>query len=94
MGPPSAIDVIGISDTQSASFSDRLSVNGVPARRSKAPVMSGGLAAFASSDMFKSPVCIPMLYYQTCKKSNHIAGLRQTEGEEVGPYVRLERCVE
>lgn len=52
------MDVIGISDTQSITFSDRLSVNGVPARRSKAPVMNGGVAAFASSDMFKTPVCI------------------------------------
>lgn len=58
MGSPSASEVIGISDTQNLSFSDRLSVNGVPARRSKAPVMSGGVAAHASSDMFKTPVCI------------------------------------
>lgn len=61
MGSPSASDVIGLSDTQNLSFSDRLSVNGVPARRSKAPVMSGGVAAYASSDMFKTPVCIHYL---------------------------------
>ena len=35
--------------------SDRLSVNGVSARRSKAPKFAGGLAAYTSSDMYKSP---------------------------------------
>lgn len=59
MAPPSAIDVPDVQavfDTQAATFADRLSVNGVPARRSKAPKMSGSIAAHVSSDMFKSPV--------------------------------------
>lgn len=56
MVPPSALDVRSTTDTQIATFSDKLSVNGVAARRSKAPRIAGGIAAHASSDMFKSPV--------------------------------------
>ena len=56
MAPPIATDIQGTMDTQIATISDRLSVNGVPARRSKAPKISGGIAAHASSDMFKSTV--------------------------------------
>lgn len=55
MVPPSALDVRSTTDTQIATFSDKLSVNGVAARRSKAPRIAGGIAAHASSDMFKSP---------------------------------------
>ena len=53
---PSAIDPQAIADTQTAAFVDRLSVNGVETRRSKAPRIGGGVAAHASSDMFKSLV--------------------------------------
>ena len=56
MVPPTALDVQAATDTQIATFSDKLSVNGVPARRSKAPAIAGGIAAHSSSDMFKSPV--------------------------------------
>ena len=56
MVPPTALDVQAATDTQIATFSDKLSVNGVAARRSKAPPISGSIAAHASSDMFKSPV--------------------------------------
>ncbi len=59
MVPPTALDVQSTTDTQIATFSDKLSINGVPARRSRAPKISGGLAAHASSDMFKSPVSTP-----------------------------------
>ena len=59
MAPPTAIDLQSISDTQTATFSGPLSVNGVPARRAKNPKVSGGIAAHASSDMFKSPVSLP-----------------------------------
>ncbi|KAL8842561.1 MAG: hypothetical protein Q9170_000515 [Blastenia crenularia] len=55
MPPPSAIDVEAATDTQAATFVERLSINGVPARRSKNRPVSTALAAYASSDMFKSP---------------------------------------
>ncbi|KAK3178923.1 hypothetical protein OEA41_001060 [Lepraria neglecta] len=55
MAPPMATDIQGTMDTQIATFSDGLSVNGVAARRCKAPKMAGGIAAHASSDMFKGP---------------------------------------
>ena len=58
MAPSTAADVQGTMDTQIATFSDRLSINGVAARRSKAPKIGGGIAAHASSDMFKSPVTL------------------------------------
>jgi len=48
-------------DTQIATLVDRLSVNGVAARRSKAPKIGGGIAAHASSDMFKNPVSLNSL---------------------------------
>ncbi|KAG8527027.1 uncharacterized protein KY384_008456 [Bacidia gigantensis] len=59
MTPPVATDIDRLStpasDTQIATIqSDRLSVNGVAARRSKAPALVAGTAAFTSSDMFKS----------------------------------------
>lgn len=56
MAPPMAIDLQSVGDTQVATLFGPLSVNGVPARRAKAPKMSAGIAANASSDMFKSPV--------------------------------------
>ncbi|KAL8697899.1 MAG: hypothetical protein Q9224_002098, partial [Gallowayella concinna] len=52
---PLGLDVEAATDTQAATFIERLSVNGVPARRCKAPAVSTGLATYASSDMFKSP---------------------------------------
>ena len=55
MVPPTALDVQAATDTQIATFTDKLSVNGVAARRSNAPAINGGIAALASSDMFKSP---------------------------------------
>ncbi|KAI4139924.1 MAG: hypothetical protein L6R39_006047 [Caloplaca ligustica] len=55
MPPPSAINVEAASDTQAAVFIDKLSINGVQARRSKAPPVSRVVAAHGSSDMFKSP---------------------------------------
>ena len=53
---PSAIEPQAIADTQSAIFVDRLSVDGVEARRSRAPKLNGGIAAYTSSQMFKGPV--------------------------------------
>ncbi|KAI4119328.1 MAG: hypothetical protein LQ338_007288 [Usnochroma carphineum] len=55
MAPPSAIDAQAASDTQAAAFVEGLSINGVRARRSKAPAISSAIAAHGSSDMFKSP---------------------------------------
>ncbi|KAL8949927.1 MAG: hypothetical protein Q9222_003994 [Ikaeria aurantiellina] len=55
MSPPSAIEVDLATETQAPTFIDRFSVNGVPARRKKAPAVSTGLAAYASSEMFKGP---------------------------------------
>lgn len=67
MVSPTALEVQSTTDTQIATFSDKLSVNGVAARRSKAPRIAGGIAAHASSDMFKSPVrfCNPALEGRT-----------------------------
>lgn len=56
MPPPSATEPQAATDTQAATVSDRLSVNGVEARRFKTPRISGAVAAHASSEMFKGPV--------------------------------------
>ncbi|KAL9097366.1 MAG: hypothetical protein Q9163_006351 [Psora crenata] len=61
MAPSATIDTVALTmqiaaDTQIATVqSDRLSVNGVTARRSKAPKLAGGIAAHTCSDMYKSP---------------------------------------
>ena len=55
MVPPTALDVASPSDIQIVTYSDKLTVNDVQARRSRAPKLGGGIAAHASSDMFKSP---------------------------------------
>lgn len=52
---PSVMDPQADTDTQAVTFSDRMSVNGVEARRSKHSPISKAVAAHASSDMFKSP---------------------------------------
>ena len=88
MVPPVATDVQGTMDTQIATFSDRLSVNGVAARRSKAQKISGGIAAHASSDMFKSPVKFLLILTKYCKNLTEI-GLWQAESQKMGPYVRI-----
>lgn len=62
-----AADFLALTDTQAVTFSDRLSVNGVPARRSKAPVMSPGIAPVTSSDMFKTPVFVFFQYSMSLK---------------------------
>ncbi|KAL9123778.1 MAG: hypothetical protein Q9217_006827 [Psora testacea] len=52
----SSLTMQGATDTHIATLqSDRLSVNGVPARRCKAPKLAGGIAAHTSSNMYKSP---------------------------------------
>ncbi|MCJ1477539.1 Aromatic/aminoadipate aminotransferase 1 [Lambiella insularis] len=55
MAPPTAIDIQSVTDTQVATISGPLSINGVSARRAKAPQIDGGLVARASSEMFKGP---------------------------------------
>ena len=55
---PSVMDPQAGTDTQAVTISDRMSVNGVEARRSKHSLISKAVAAHASSDMFKSPVGI------------------------------------
>ncbi|KAI4133056.1 MAG: hypothetical protein LQ341_006205 [Variospora aurantia] len=51
----SANEVEAVTDTEAAVFLERLSINGVRARRSKNPAVSPAVAATGSSDMFKSP---------------------------------------
>lgn len=57
MAPPIAIDIQSVTDTQVATITGPFSINGVSARRAKAPQIDGGLVAHASSEMFKGPVC-------------------------------------
>lgn len=58
MAPPTAIDVEGVVDTEAIVLPDPLTVNGVSARRAKAGKFVAGVAAFTTSDHFKSPVGI------------------------------------
>lgn len=56
MAPPTAIDTNAYEDTTSNTMPDRLTIAGVSARRAKAPKISGGIATYAGSEMFKGPV--------------------------------------
>lgn len=89
MVPPTAIDVQAATDTQAATFYDKLSVNGVAARRSNAPAISGGLAAPASSDMFKSPASSPNARLLS-GLANLLIGTRQAKSEKMESYVRIQ----
>jgi aromatic amino acid aminotransferase I len=57
MGHP-GIDLEAVSDTQAIAIQDPLTVNGLLAHRAKAPKLVAGVAAWSSSDMFKTLVCI------------------------------------
>lgn len=58
MAPPTAIDidVEGVTDTQAIVMPDPLTMESVAGHRLKTPKMSGGVAAFASSEMWKTAV--------------------------------------
>lgn len=56
MAPPTAIDINGYEDTTSKIVAEPLTIAGVSARRAKAPQISGGVATYAGSEMFKGPV--------------------------------------
>jgi aromatic amino acid aminotransferase I len=56
MGHP-AIDVEGVSNTQAIVIPNPLTVNGLLAHRARAPKLVAGVAAWTSSDMFKTLVC-------------------------------------
>ncbi len=57
MGHPAKIDIEGVSDTQAIVIPDPLTVNGLSAHRARAPKLVAGVAAWTSSDMFKTLVC-------------------------------------
>lgn len=61
MSPPTAIDVEGVRNTETVVIPDPLTVNGVSARRAKAGQFIAGVAAFTTSDHFKTPVGIIFL---------------------------------
>jgi hypothetical protein len=56
MGYPATIDVEGVSDTQAVVIPNPLTVNGLLAHRARAPKLVAGVAAWTSSDMFKTLV--------------------------------------
>ncbi|KAI9735656.1 MAG: Aromatic/aminoadipate aminotransferase 1 [Cirrosporium novae-zelandiae] len=53
MAPPSAIDIVPVTDTESIIIEKPLSVGNVAARRAKAAALNTAVAPFANSDMFK-----------------------------------------
>ena len=56
MAPPTAVDTNGfVEDTSSAITLELLTIDTVSARRAKAPKISGGIATYAGSDLFKGP---------------------------------------
>jgi aromatic amino acid aminotransferase I len=57
MGHP-AIDIESVSDTQATVIPNPLTVNGLLAHRARAPKLVAGVAAWTSSDMFKTRVCV------------------------------------
>jgi aromatic amino acid aminotransferase I len=55
MAPP-AIDIASTEDTQALITPDPLTVNGLTAHRANAPMLVAGVAAWTSSDLFKTHV--------------------------------------
>lgn len=91
MASPIATDIQSTIDTEIGTFSDGLSVNGVAARRSMAPKMAGGIAAHASSDMFKGPV---RLSPTSCLKVDGLTYNRDAENQKLrGGIVRSSTAV-
>jgi aromatic amino acid aminotransferase I / 2-aminoadipate transaminase len=58
MGHPATVDLAGVSDTQAFAIPNPLTVNDLSTHRAKAPKLVAGVAAWTSSDMFKTLVCI------------------------------------
>ena len=56
MAPHAQIDLESLTDTQSIVYPDPLTINDVSAKRAKESKMVAGVAAFASSDIFKIKV--------------------------------------
>jgi len=61
MGHPATVDMEGVSDTKAIVIPNPLTVNGLSAHRAKAPKLVAGVAAWTSSDMFKTLVCSGIL---------------------------------
>lgn len=56
MAHPDVLDLQGLSDTESTFVVDPLTVNDVSERRANSSKMAAGVAAYASSDLFKIKV--------------------------------------
>jgi aromatic amino acid aminotransferase I len=66
MAPPSAVDVVGLSDTSSVVVIDPLTANGIAAQRAKGAKIPTTVAAVSNSDAFKSPVSIDVKACKQC----------------------------
>jgi len=91
MAPPTAIHTNGYEETTSKIMPEPLTVAGVSARRAKAPKISGGIATYAGSEMFKGPVVwLRSRVYEytgkrgTCADDEMRVGAWETKGSEVG----------
>jgi aromatic amino acid aminotransferase I / 2-aminoadipate transaminase len=62
MGHP-AIDLEAVSDTQAIVILDPLTLNGLSAHRAKSPALVAGVAAWTTSDMFKTLVRVKIPSY-------------------------------
>jgi aromatic amino acid aminotransferase I len=56
MAPPIALDAEGVTDVESAVFPNPLTVDNVSEHRAKSAKLTAGVAAWTSSDLFRSKV--------------------------------------
>jgi aromatic amino acid aminotransferase I len=64
MAPPSVDDVAvhATSDGEAIVIPDPLTFDGVPGRRSKSAKFNGGIAAYTTSDFYKTPVSSAIIF--------------------------------
>jgi hypothetical protein len=82
MSPPSAVEIEGITDTESILLPGPLTAKGIAARRAQAGKLVAGTAASTSSDFFKGPVscCASPL-----RSVLTLVGHRKAKSQEMGP---------
>jgi len=63
MAPPIALDAEGVTVVESVVFPDPLTVNNVSQHRAKSSKLTAGVAAWTSSDLFRTKVCYGVVQF-------------------------------
>ena len=80
---PTAIDIEGVRDIEGIALPDPLTVNAVTARRTKDGRLIAGVAAYTTSDYFKSLVRSILLFFGS-RADCIVVILQKPQSEEMG----------